>query len=369
VDGATAVRRKVKVVADPGLPADIATDLAERLPARLSRDVDPSRDWEVEIVTERIPADEQGMIRLPDLAPARMGHPDELVVYLTDQPRRAGVVPVVADALPAHHVALASLPALGAARLRSRADDAIVRLIAELVDEGRRDGTGTWALRRFERVDPDARDAPVRYVARGRLGRLLLLVGMVRANRPWRLVPSLSGAFAAALGTGGIVLINETMWRLALHLSTWRLAGAALLAICAMVAWLIVDHHMWESVTGDDRHLVPLYNAATIITLALGVVVLYAALFLLGLLVQWLLLESRVFHQMAGEPSNWVRRVKLTWLAASIATVGGALGTGFETDEAVRVAAYGYRQRERRRAQDALATDAEGPPVLPGSAS
>ena len=30
-------------------------------------------------------------------------------------------------------------------------------------------------------------------------GRVRLLLGMVRANRPWRLVPALSGAFAGAL--------------------------------------------------------------------------------------------------------------------------------------------------------------------------
>lgn len=44
-----------------------------------------------------------------------------------------------------------------------------------------------------------------------------------------------------------------------------------------------------------------------------------------------------------SRPASVVDQVRLAWLAASIATIGGALGGALETHETVREAAYTYQ--------------------------
>jgi hypothetical protein len=54
-----------------------------------------------------------------------------------------------------------------------------------------------------------------------------------------------------------------------------------------------------------------------------------------------------VFAQTLGHPVSLADYLSLAWLVASIATVGGALGSGLEDDDGVKAAAYGVRQRQR----------------------
>ncbi len=48
----------------------------------------------------------------------------------------------------------------------------------------------------------------------------------------------------------------------------------------------------------------------------------------------------------------------LAWFVASAATVGGGLGSGLESDEAIRAATYSKREEERR---NRLARDKDEP--------
>lgn len=61
------------------------------------------------------------------------------------------------------------------------------------------------------------------------------------------------------------------------------------------------------------------------------------------------ILNDRVFASFTRIPLDAAEYWTLSWFVASIATVGGALGSGLETDEAIRAAAYSKREQERRR--------------------
>lgn len=154
----------------------------------------------------------------------------------------------------------------------------------------------------------------------------------------------LVGAFA----TGAIALATNTIWLFADTMGPWRMGAATVLSIVAMILWLILDHELWERPTSpDERDRSVLYNTATVVTLVIGVIVLHVALFGLLLFTACLTLPPELFSRVLGHGVNFSDYLTLTWLLASIATIGGALGSGLEDDAAVREAAYGVRQRQR----------------------
>jgi Flp pilus assembly protein TadB len=91
------------------------------------------------------------------------------------------------------------------------------------------------------------------------------------------------------------------------------------------------------------RKQVALFNLATTATVVIGVLSLYVALFLLALAAAAVLVVPSLFADGLGHPVHPADYLELAWLTSSLATVGGALGAGLESDEAVREAAYTYR--------------------------
>ena len=77
--------------------------------------------------------------------------------------------------------------------------------------------------------------------------------------------------------------------------------------------------------------------------MVIGVLALYAALFVLALTGALLLVPSGLLADGLAHSVALSDDVELAWLTSSLATVGGAQGAGLETDEAVRDAAYTHQ--------------------------
>lgn len=340
----------VGLVAAPGAAAELARGVAGDLAAELSAR-HPEVTWQVPVVEDGLvqpPADDAELVAATR---ERLLSADwDLAVCLTDVPLAVARRPVVAHASPVHGVAVLSLPALGAVGRRRRAAETAVGLVQALVSDGDDDPAdpgdrATLGLRlRQLATDPDGATEGVRFTARVLSGNLRLLSGMVRANRPWRLAIRLSRALTAAIAAGVFALVTPDIWRLADAFGAWRLALVGVGSVVAIAGTLVVGAELWERPRSRRvRKQVALFNAATVATVVIGVLSLYLALFVLALLGGLLLVVEPLFAEGLGHPAALSDYLELAWLTCSLATVGGALGAGLESDEAVREAAYTYR--------------------------
>ena len=350
---------RLGLIAAPGVATEVARELARDLPAALNDAVSRDVVWAIPTVTDPLATDvSTGGIEMIDMARARMLEEGwDLAVCLTDLPLRIGRRPVVADASATHGVGLVCLPALGAMQLRRRARDAIARVVFGLLGESPEldpaDSSSRGARIRRRLVEiavpvreivPDDEDVDLRFVTAVVRGNLRLLLGMLRANRPWRLIVRLTRALVATMAAVALVLITSDVWRLADGLDWPRLLVIAVGSLAVIVITLIAAHGLWERpVRGQAREPVVLFNLATALTVAVGVASLYAALFVVTLASTALVVDAGVLSRALGHDVGLGDYVRIAWLASSIATVGGALGAGLESDESVREAAYRYR--------------------------
>jgi len=352
----------VGLIASPGPAAELAETLlgdglAEQMTERL-----PGAKWTVRVVADRLVGGPAPLHQLVSCTRRRMLDGGwQLAVFLTDLPLQTSRRPVVAHASSAHGVAVLSLPALGAVGIEQRVGEAVVRLLAVLVGDGdepvdvkpaggKRHGALLRRIRELGTVVGDDRGAGL--VTGVVTGNLRLLVGMLRANRPWRLAIGLSRALVAALAVGIFALVTSDIWRIADTLGWWRLALVGAGSVVAVVLTLLLGADLWErappppddpDVARSTREQVVLLNVVTVTTLAIGVAALYCALFAIGVLSVLLVVPAQLLDEALGHPAGLVDRLELAWLVSALATVGGALGAGLESDETVREAAYAYQ--------------------------
>lgn len=293
-----------------------------------------SGDWDITVVSQPFTTGSEdvatAMGRLQDQA---RQHDWDLVVGLTELPLHDDEGRhLLVETDPERRTAVLSLPALGGLRMHARSRRAVRSLLTTM-------------------MEPSTEEDEHRVVLpRGR-GRWRLLLGMVLANRPWLLVPGLKSALVAALATGAVATINSTVWLLAGSLSWWRLVVATIASIVLVAAWLVIDGELWDRPDDDSpqaRERSRLYNASTLLTLITGVFICYVALYLVNLVWAFFVLDPALMGSYVNTSIDYGDMFVLAWFVASAATVGGGLGSGLESDEAIRAAAYSKREEDRR---------------------
>lgn len=174
----------------------------------------------------------------------------------------------------------------------------------------------------------------------------LSIAQMVLANRPHRLVRDLSKVLVATLASAGFFIVNANAWGIADQLAFPRLLLIAMLAIGGLGVWLVVAHSLWEQPSQSrSRALIQRANAATVITLLLGLLFSYLVLYVVVLGAMALVVPDRFMAGNLGHPAGVGDYAAAAWFAASMATVVGAIGSGLENDEEVRETISRYRPR------------------------
>jgi hypothetical protein len=275
-------------------------------------------------------------------------------VCITDLPLQTARRPVIAHVSTTHSVAVLSMPALGPVAVRKRATEAIVRLVGHMLGDimpavdagGRRRPLAGVVTRRMTELGTriEHGEHGVGFATRVVTGNIWLLLGMLRANRPWRLALRLIRAVAAALAVAVYALVTSDIWRLSAHLGPLRLTVISLGSIAVTTATIMTAAGLWErSPHPAAREQVLLFNIVTSLTISIGVAVLYLTLFAALFVVALLLVPDSLLSVVLGHPAGLADQIRLAWLATSIATLGGALGAALESHENVREAAYTYQ--------------------------
>jgi hypothetical protein len=344
----------VGLLASPGPASELTQSLVPEIADRLSAQL-PGALWKEEFVSDRLVEPPTSLSEL--ISAGRRMLLDRgwhLVVCITDLPLQTARRPVIAHVSATHSVAILSMPALGPVAVRKRAAETIVRLVGHMLGDivlaadaaERRRPPADAVTRRMLELGRRIEDGEhgVGFAARVITGNIWLLLGMLRANRPWRLALRLIRALAAAFAAGVFALVTSDIWRLANHLGPLRLTIIGLGSVAGTSVTIMIATGLWErSPHPAAREQVILFNIVTAATVGIGVAVLYLALFTAMLTAALLLVPGDLLGVALGHHAGVADQIRLAWLASSIATLGGGLGAALETHETVREAAYTYQ--------------------------
>lgn len=310
----------VRIVADPGL---VSAQVSKVLDS-----ADLPEDCSFYLDTELLLMDPNRSLIAPDVPSGR--NPADLQLLVTELPRFSGATVLTSELYPKQGVAVISYPTLGVLGARDGLAQEVARVIREYRDylaSSQRDGEQS--------------------VREGK-SKLKTMLGMIATNQPRRSIGALSGALAAGIGVGAFGIFYSSIWEMADYLTVTRLAVVNIVAVLAMILWLLLDNSLWDKPSAQSfKRVIALYNGSTLLTLAVAVLGMYAILFLIIFAGAGAIIAPDFMTKVLGEPVTVGTYARISWLAASMGVTAGALGSSFNSDSAVRRLTHGARERQR----------------------
>ena len=310
---------------------------------------------EIQFRIGTLPMDENGNVRLADSAKGIMEQYGwSRLIYVTDLPittRR----PIISQTVEHGRATMLCLPAFGLLR----AEEGLRQEMSRLV-RGLQAGAGNLEFG-LEPEDIEGGDAEAdsTRVLEGRGRTVRLLLGMIRGNRPTKLLRVLSACLATGVATGGYGIFYGSLWEMSYMIANWRLVMITGLSIASLTFWLIFHNGLWNTVrdkTDSDvsaaRWRAKMDNLATLPTVAMAAGLVYLTIFLVMFLVSVTVVPTGFFSSRVHDNISWIDYMRLAWFTASLGTMGGALGSSFDTDESIREATYNRRELRRRQIAD-----------------
>lgn len=341
----------VLLVSDPGLPTRRVNSIKDTVESNLHEVFSPPvrvhsttqmigirPDHTLDIQSVRSIADDYDRV--------------DVIMLLTEIPRHSEGKPLVAELYPDYNVAVVSCPTLGAwltkRRLTKLFTSCAIRLSPTKDIKDPTDYELSWS--QWSRRDADGGYALHSHKITGGIRTVL---GMAMANDPWRTAPKLSSALAAASATGAFGIFYNSIWEMADYLSTFRLLTIGVLAMAAMVTWLILSNRLWDKPKQERLStVVTLYNLSTVLTLFVCVLALYLVLALLILISGMIVIAPDFMSQILGRQAEFGNYLDIAWLSAAMGVVAGALGSSFDSSTDLRHVTHGQRERQRQYTED-----------------
>lgn len=272
----------------------------------------------------------------------------DVVLMLTEMPRRSGGVPLIAEVFPEQHSAAIAYPVVGVMSSKKRLTSVFMACVLRITGAGTEEDHQRYSLTWNEWTEATA-DTTAQLRANTVTGVPRTIIGMVATNAPWRAAPKLSSAVAAACATGAFGIFYSNIWEMSAALSTPRLLMIGLLAMTLMVGWLIISGNLWERPKREGPAAVHLYyNLSTVLTLYLSVLALYLAMVVLIFLAGLVVIDPDYLESVIRQPADLGRYLDIAWMSAALGVVAGGLGASFDDEADLRSLTHGRRENLRR---------------------